>query len=232
MTTAAGRWVLLTTVLGSGIVMIDSTVVNVALRSARSNLGAPGMYSDEHVTGWRKVTDARDGPVENRARLMFEVLFAVIDVWGPDRVGLRVSPSGTYGDMSDSDPGHTFGYVARRADAIGLAYLQIIEPRVRGNETLAEEAEPVASADLRRDFSGSTISAGGFEPRGAEAIVESGAADLIAFGRLFRSNPDLPQRIKSGQPLTHHDHSTVWSGTERGYIDFPTYMEMHAKQPA
>lgn len=195
--------------------------------------GANGYLVDEFLQdGVNKRTDAYGGPVEHRARFMFEVLAAVIDVWGADRVGLRVSPSGTYGDMSDSDPRHTFGYVARRADTMGLAYLHVIEPRVRGNDTLAADADPVASADLRKSFSGSIIAAGGFDPRGAEAVVEKGDADLVAFGRLFSSNPDLPQRIKLGQPLTHYDRSTFWGGTERGYIDFPTYVEMQAKQPA
>jgi N-ethylmaleimide reductase len=156
---------------------------------------------------------------------MFEVLDAVIGIWGPDRVGLRISPSGTYGDMSDSDPRRTFGYVAQRADSLGLAYLHIIEPRVRGNDTLVAEADPVAAADLRSKFGGNIIAAGGFDPRGAEAVVEKGDANLVAFGRLFTSNPDLPQRIKLGQALTHYDRSTFWGGSGKGYIDYPTYDE-------
>jgi N-ethylmaleimide reductase len=194
--------------------------------------GANGYLIDEFLQdGTNKRTDAYGGPIENRARFMFEVLAAVIDIWGSDRVGLRISPSGTYGDISDSDPQRTFGYVAERADPLGLAYLHVIEPRVRGNDTLVAEADPVAAADLRPKFSGNIIAAGGFDPRGAEAVVEKGDADLVAFGRLFTSNPDLPQRIKLGQALTHYDRSTFWGGSEKGYIDYPTYDEAAESEP-
>ncbi|MBI5341563.1 MAG: alkene reductase [Mycolicibacterium rufum] len=195
--------------------------------------GANGYLIDEFLQdGSNKRTDAYGGPVENRARFLFEVLDAVIGVWSADRVGLRISPSGTYGDMSDSDPQHTFGYVAERADPLGLAYLHIIEPRVRGNDTLVAEADPVASADLRKRYGGTIIAAGGFNGEGAEAIVGSGAADLVAFGRLFTSNPDLPRRLRLGYPLTHYDRSTFWGGTEQGYTDFPDYAEPQADASA
>lgn len=188
--------------------------------------GANGYLIDEFLQdGSNKRTDAYGGPVENRARFLFEVLDAVIEVWGSDRVGLRISPSGTYGDMSDSDPGRTFGYVAERADPLALAYLHIIEPRVRGNDTLVAEADPVAAADLRKRYRGTIIAAGGFDAAGAEAIVESGDADLVAFGRLFTSNPDLPHRLRLGHPLTPYDRSTFWGGDERGYIDYPAYRD-------
>ncbi|MET0455719.1 MAG: alkene reductase [Mycobacterium sp.] len=194
--------------------------------------GANGYLIDEFLQdGSNHRTDAYGGPVENRARFMFEVLDAVADVWGPDRVGLRISPSGTYGDMSDSDPQHTFGYVAEHANPLGLAYLHVIEPRVRGNDTLVDEADPVASADLRNRFDGTIIAAGGFDATGAEAVVDSGTADLVAFGRLFTSNPDLPRRLQMGYPLTHYDRSTFWGGTEHGYTDYLTYEDTLADAP-
>ncbi len=192
--------------------------------------GANGYLVDEFLQdSTNKRDDAYGGPIESRARFMFEVLDALLDVWGADRVGLRVSPSGEWGAISDSDPELTFGYVARRADPLGLAYLHVIEPRIKGDDTLVEGAGPVAAADLRKNFSGTIIAAGGFNAAGAEDIIEAGDANLVAFGRWFASNPDFPSRLRLGQPLNPYDRSTFWGGTERGYIDYPTYEETEAE---
>jgi N-ethylmaleimide reductase len=127
--------------------------------------------------------------------------------------------------MSDSDPTALFSYVAEQLNAFGLAYLHIIEPRVRGNVVIAEGQGAVASEQLRKIFNGKIIAAGGFEPETAAAVVEKGDADLVAFGRHFVANPDLPKRIRLGLPLNQYDRATFYTFDARGYTDYPFYAE-------
>ena len=188
--------------------------------------GANGYLVDQFIQdGSNKRTDAYGGPVENRARFLKEAVEALISVWGADRVGVRISPSGEWGDISDSNPEATFSYVAKLLDGYGLAYLHVIEPRIKGDSTLHEGHEPVAAAYLRPHFSGPIIAAGGFNRDGAEAIVDAGTADLVAFGRHFTSNPDLPYRLMHALPLTPYVRDAFWGGNEHNYSDFPTYQE-------
>ena len=185
--------------------------------------GANGYLPDQFLQdGTNKRTDEYGGPVENRARFMLEVTQAAISVWGADRVGVRIAPSGTYGSMSDSDPAATFGYVTTQLDRLGIAYLHVVEPRIKGTEELSHGRAPIAAQHLRPKFSRTLIAAGGFTPASAEAIVTFGDADLVAFGRHFISNPDLPERIRQGLPLTRYDRSTFYGGDARGYTDYPT----------
>jgi N-ethylmaleimide reductase len=173
--------------------------------------------------GTNERTDAHGGSIANRARLPLDLTETLVDVFGPGRVGVRVSPSGTWGSISDSDPQATFGYFAEQLNGFPLAYLHVIEPRVRGVETVSETADPVASAFLRRHFNGPIIAAGGFDGPGASKIIDEGSADVVAFGRLFASNPDLPERIRNDWPLAPYDRSAFWGGTEFHYSDYPPY---------
>ena len=175
--------------------------------------------------GSNKRTDAYGGPVENRARLLLETTEAAVSVWGGDRVGVRISPSTQFNAMSDSNPDAIFGYVAGALNQFGLAYLHVIEPRVKGNVLVGEGLGPVAAVRLRKIFNGKIIAAGGFEPDSAEAIVEKGDADLVAFGRHFIANPDLPRRIQLGLPLNPYDRTTFYGGDYHGYTDYPFYQE-------
>jgi N-ethylmaleimide reductase len=129
-----------------------------------------------------KRTDRYGGSIENRARLLFEVAEALISVWGADRVGVRLAPSGTFNGMADSDPRTLFRYVAERLNDLKLAYLHIIEPRIKGGDLIAEGMGPVAAQELGKIFKGPIIAAGVFEPDTAEAAVANGVASLIAFG--------------------------------------------------
>jgi N-ethylmaleimide reductase len=186
--------------------------------------GANGYLLDQFLQdGSNRRTDAYGGSIENRARLLLEVTAAVVSVWGGDRVGVRLGPSGRFGGMFDSNPEATFGYVARELNRFGLAYLHVIEPRVKGSQAVEDGLPPVASVQLRKIFQGKIIAAGGFEPDSAEAIVEHGDADLVAFGRHFISNPDLPLRIRLGLPLNAYDRATFYGGDDRGYTDYPLY---------
>ena len=164
--------------------------------------------------------------MENRARFSLELIDALVSVWGPGRVGVRVSPSGQWGAISDSDPEATFGHFAERLNERPLAYLHIIEPRVKGVETISEGQEPVASAFLRKIFKGAIIAAGGFNKAGAVKILKNGDADLVAFGRLFTSNPDLPERLRKDLPLTPYHREAFWGGDERWYSDFQAYSQI------
>jgi N-ethylmaleimide reductase len=194
---------------------------------------ANGYLADTFLQdGTNKRTDAYGGTIEKRTRFAREVIEGMITVWGAKRIGVRVSPSGQWGAISDSDPQATFGYFAECLNAYGLAYLHVIEPRVRGTETLVEGQEPVAAAFLRKVFKGSIIAAGGFDREGAEEILRRGDADLVAFGRWFSSNPDLPERLRRRLPLTQYKRDAFWGGDERGYLDFPVHEQWQSPAPS
>ena len=179
-----------------------------------------------------KRTDRYGGTIENRARLLFEVLDALISVWTSDRVGVRIAPSGTFNGMADSDPRALFHHIAECLNDFNLAYLHVIEPRIKGGELIAKEQGPVAAQELSKVFRGSIIAAGGFEPDTAEATVANGDASLIAFGRQFIANPDLPKRIELSLPLNRYDRSTFYGFDARGYTDYPTYEASELAQAA
>jgi N-ethylmaleimide reductase len=175
-------------------------------------------------------TDAYGGSVENRARFLLEVVEAVTWVWGSDRVGIRISPNNKFGGMGDSTPDVTFPYVARALARFGLAYLHVIEPRVVGN-VLDADKPPIAAGQLRPLFGGPVIAAGGFDAAGADAILTKGDADLVAFGRHFLANPDLPKRLRRDLPLNPYDRSTFYYGGTKGYADYPFYETEALSQP-
>jgi N-ethylmaleimide reductase len=185
---------------------------------------ANGYLIDQFLQdGTNKRIDSYGGSPENRARLLMEIVHAVASVWGHDRVAVRIAPSGKWNGMSDSNPAATFNYVARGLAPLGLAYLHIVEPRVIGSQEQADGLPPVATVDLRQFYKGTIVAAGGFDPKGAEEIVTKGDADLVAFGRHFIANPDLPKRIRLGLPLNPYDRNTFYGGNAHGYTDYPFY---------
>jgi N-ethylmaleimide reductase len=186
---------------------------------------ANGYLFDQFLQdGSNKRTDNYGGSFENRARFLMEVTRAVISVWGHDRVAVRLGPSGTWGDMSDSNPEALFSYVAQELDKLGLAYLHLIEPRVLGNvDDDSKDPSPVAAQLIRKHYKGVIIAAGGFKGTTAEAILQAGDADLVAFGRDFIANPDLPERLRNHWPLNAYDRPTFFGGTEVGYTDYPIH---------
>jgi N-ethylmaleimide reductase len=129
-------------------------------------------------------------------QFLLEVVEALVSVCGADRAGARIGPGGTFNGMYDSNPTALFGYLAERLNRFGLAYLHIIEPRIKGNTLIAEGQSPVTAEQLRKIYRGKIIAAGGFQLGTAEEIVETGDADLVAFGRHFLANPDLPRPIR------------------------------------
>jgi N-ethylmaleimide reductase len=173
--------------------------------------------------GINKRTDMYGGSLENRSRFLLQVVEALVSVWDGNRVAVRIAPSGTWNEVSDSNPIALFDYVAKQLNRFGLAYLHIIEPRIKGNVLIAEGQGHIATARLRKVFTGKIIAAGGFEPDTAEAAVREGDADLVAFGRYFVANPDLPKRIRLGLPLNAYDRDTFYTFDARGYTDYPFY---------
>lgn len=187
--------------------------------------GANGYLLDQFLhDGSNKRDDQYGGSVENRARLLLEVLHAVIGVWGSDRVGVRLSPYGSFNDMSDQDTLGLFTYVVKQINPLGLAYLHLIEPRatMAGGTDKVLANQPSTSELFRPYFDGKIIAAGGFDRDGAEQAVSVGQADAIAFGRLFISNPDLPERLADNAPLNAYDRKTFYGGDAKGYVDYPT----------
>ena len=177
--------------------------------------GANGYLVDQFLrSGTNQRTDAYGGPVENRTRFLLEVTEAVVGVWGADRVGVRFSPTGVFNTMSDSDPAATFGYAAKALDRFGLAYLHVVEP--------VGSPAPLVAPVLRAAFRGPFILNGGYNLDSGNAALAAGEADLISFGVLFLSNPDLPERFAEGSALNPVDQGTFYQGGEKGYIDYPT----------
>ncbi|AJK49828.1 alkene reductase [Burkholderia plantarii] len=192
--------------------------------------GANGYLVDQFLQdNANQRTDRYGGTIPNRVRFLLEVTDALISVWGNERVAVRLGPGGTWGDMGDSNPEALFTYAAAELDKRGLAYLHLIEPRVLGNvDDETKNPEPVAAPLMRRFFKGVIVAAGGFDGPKAEAIVDSGAADAVAFGRHFIANPDLPERIRNNWPLNAYDRPSFFGGTEVGYTDYPFHQEARA----
>ena len=187
--------------------------------------GANGYLIDQFLQdGSNLRTDAYGGSIARRARFLMDITRAVISVWGNERVAVRLGPSGSFGDMKDSDPQALFVYVAEQLAALKLAYLHLIEPRVLGNSIDAtKDQNPVAAQLIRKHYDGLIMAAGGFNAQSAEAIMEAGDADLVAFGRDFIANPDLPERIRHSLPLNAYDRDTFYGGTAVGFTDYPFY---------
>lgn len=191
---------------------------------------ANGYLFDQFLQdGSNKRTDAYGGSFANRARFLLEATRAVISVWGSERVAVRIGPSGHWGDMSDRDPEGLFTYVAQQLAQLNLAYLHLIEPRIAGNiEDETRNQAPVAAQLIRKHYAGTIIAAGGFDGASAEAILQAGDADLVAFGRHFIANPDLPARLAHGWPLNAYDRPSFFGGTAAGYTDYPFHTEAAA----
>jgi NADPH2 dehydrogenase len=169
-------------------------------------------------------TDEYGGSVENRVRFPLEVVEAVVQAVGQEKVAVRISPWSLFQDMRMKDPTQTFAhFVSRIRDLYPkLAYLHVVQPRVLGDSD-GRSAGETESNDFLREiwFPRPFISAGGFTVETATEVADR-SGELIAFGRLYIANPDLPSRLKSGLPLAKPDRSTFYlRESAKGYIDYP-----------
>jgi N-ethylmaleimide reductase len=163
--------------------------------------------------------DDYGGPVENRIRLLGEVTRAVADAIGNDRTAVRLSPSGEFQGVNDSDPFSLFPAAARLLSDIGIAFLELREPPTDGWLAKADIA-PVAP-HIREQFAGPLVLNSDYDGPRAQRTLDAGEADAIAFGRSFIANPDLPRRIAENLPLTANNAATMYLNGPEGYIDYP-----------
>ncbi|PZV09963.1 MAG: alkene reductase [Leptolyngbya sp.] len=186
--------------------------------------GANGYLLDQFLRdGSNHRTDAYGGPVENRARLLLEVTEAVVGVFGSQRVGVRLSPSSTFNDMSDSDPRATFGYAIQALNRFDLAYLHLLEP---SEADLRYGGIPIPTKEFRPLYDGLLMVNWDYDQAAGNAAIASGDADLVSYGKLFIANPDLPERFAKNAPLNEPNPDTFYGGGEAGYIDYPTLAEV------
>ena len=184
--------------------------------------GANGYLLDQFT---RDSTNKRDdeygGSIENRCRFPLAVTDAVVDVWGAERVGYRISPFQPYNDISDSDPTATFTYLATELAKRDLLYLHMVElgdGREEGN--FPQSRDPIF-ADLRKIWPNTLITNGGYDRAMADAVIDGALADLVAFGAPYLANPDLPERLLTGVPYNDPDRATFYGGGAAGYTDYP-----------
>ncbi|WP_158883818.1 alkene reductase [Rhodanobacter sp. L36] len=161
-------------------------------------------------------TDAYGGGIENRTRLLFEVCQAVAGEIGAGRTAVRLSPLTHSGDIADSSPQRLFNRAVERLAGLNLAYLHIIEGETAG----AREPEPFDYERMRKPFKGAWMVNNGYDRAMAIDEVASGRADLVAFGREFLANPDLPRRLRENAALNKPDPKTFYGGGAEGYTDY------------
>jgi len=191
--------------------------------------GANGYLVDQFLRDATNLrTDEYGGSAENRVRFLREVLSALIEVWGADRVSVRLSPNGETQGCDDSDPATTFGAAARVCQDLGLGFVELRQPGPDG--TFGQTDVPQQDGVIRSIYHGPLVLNSDYTAESAEADVRSGRADAIAFGRPYISNPDLAERIRVGAtwaPNVNVPASWYLPGPA-GYIDYPAMEEERA----
>ena len=189
--------------------------------------GANGYLLDQFAKdGTNKRTDAYGGGIENRAKLMLEVTKAVTAEVGAERTGIRISPVTPANDISDSRPQPLFDYIVDHLNALKLVYIHVIEGATGGPRDIA----PFDYHSLRNRFKGAYIANNGYDFELANKVLSANEADLIAFGKLFISNPDLVERFKRRASLNDFDKATFYGGGAKGYTDYPALQSAAAAE--
>ena len=194
--------------------------------------GANGYLLDQFLkTGANQRDDNYGGSIENRARLLLEVMRAVAGEVGGERTGLRISPVTPANGIDDADPQALFDYVMRELAPLGLAYIHVIEGATGGPRDIVDR--PFDYAAMKQIYSHAGGKAAwmvnnGYDGALAEQALAAGA-DLVAFGRPYIANPDLVERLRSGAPLNTPDKNTFYGGGPRGYIDYPALNDQAPK---
>lgn len=158
--------------------------------------------------------DNYGGSVENRTRLLLEVVDALTEAWDPLQIGVRISPDNSFNDMRDSNPQALFNYVTEMLSMKQIGYLHVVEGGSVGEHEVDYD-------QIRQRFNGKYMANLGYDRERAEAAISSGHADLVSFGTLFLANPDLVARFRTNAELNTPDPETFYGGDERGYTDYP-----------
>ena len=186
--------------------------------------GANGYLLDQFLkSGSNQRTDDYGGSIENRARLLLEATRAVVDAVGGQRTGIRISPVTPANDAYDADPQPLFDYVVRQLATLNLAYIHVIEGATGGPREIDErpfDYEALKAAYRKAGGKGAWMVNNGYDKPLADQAVKEGD-DLVAFGKPFIANPDLPRRLREGAPLNEVDKATMYGGGAKGYIDYP-----------
>ena len=178
---------------------------------------ANGYLLDQFLRdGTNQRTDQYGGSIANRARLLLKVVSVVCEVWGGDRVGVRISPINPFNDIRDSNPQALFNHVAQSLNAYNLAYLHVVEVGMSGGTP-----QPFDFEELRRNYQGNYMANGAYDKSRGNAALASGNADCVAYGVPFIANPDLVKRFHVDASLNEADQSTFYGGTDKGYTDYP-----------
>jgi len=194
--------------------------------------GANGYLIDSFLrTSANQRTDEYGGSVENRSRLCLQVIDAFIDVYGANRVGVKLSPVGRYQDMCDENPTETFTYLVKELNKKNIAYIQLSEPDApnpndKSGYVAPHVQMPQVSKVLRPHFKGPLMINNNLTPESAAQAINDGTADLVSFARYYINNPDFVERIQSGAEInTQWDFNTFYQGGEKGYTDYPFYIQ-------
>ncbi len=178
---------------------------------------ANGYLLDEFLRdGSNQRKDEYGGSIENRYRLLKEVMSAVCDAIGPDKVGVRISPENKFNDMHDSDPQHTFNRVTEMLDSFKLAYLHVLEG------DMPTKTRELDYQQIKDRFHGPYMANCAYDFDKAQKAITNNQADMVSFGYLYIGNPDLVERFKAGAELNQADTATFYGGDEKGYTDYPT----------
>ncbi len=208
------------------LVMTKNEFVQAGINAVKAGFdavelhGANGYLLEQFLSPFANVrTDNYGGSVENRCRFVIEVAQAVADAIGKDKVGIRLSPYGVASDMPHYDQiDETYTYLAEELNKIGILYIHLVDHSAMG----APAVPSTIKKAIRDKFTNTIIMSGGLDKAKAEEILETGAGDLVAFGRPFINNPDLVRRLENNLPLSENlDFNTFYTADEKGYTDYP-----------
>lgn len=188
--------------------------------------GANGYLIDQFLQDIsNQRTDAYGGSIENRTRFLLEVVHAVLEVWPAERVGIRLSPSGLFNTMGDSNSRELFSYVIEQLNPLNLTYVHLIRP---GDVSEHTNLEQDVIGFYGPKVNTNVIASAGYDQDTGNEELNKGTAKFVAYGRSFLANPDLPKRFEVGAELNQPDTDTFYAGGEKGYIDYPTLEEIGA----
>ncbi|KAK9095851.1 hypothetical protein Sjap_021348 [Stephania japonica] len=191
--------------------------------------GAHGYLLDQFMKD--KVNDRTDeygGSLENRCRFSLQVVEAVAEEIGADRVGIRLSPFSEFSEAADSNPEALALYMAESLNKFGILYCHMVEPRLKLSTAIISET-PFTLQPMRKTFKGTFIVAGGYTREEGNKAIADGRADLVAYGKWFIANPDLPRRFELDAPLNKYNRDTFYtSDSVVGYVDYP-FLDSHSQ---